>query len=126
MSSYIAFSEYVLACDAVDTVRPNYSVRFRGRSVCEMKNNAAAFTILYRPEAFVEVCTFRRYPFDEFIEEMGAMYALEAALGLVVTDDLAFMFAFALMKKEGISTLSLTLKFSFRKCTVNHLPIRIA
>ena len=124
MRGYIAFSEYMLACDAVNAVRSNHSVCFRGRSVHEMKNNAAAFTVLYGLEAFVEVCTFRRHPFDEFIEELSAMYALQAALGLRVTDELAIVFAFALMKKEGISTLSLERKFSFRECTVNNLRIR--
>ena len=111
MRSYIAFSEYMLACDAVNAVRSNHSVCFRGRSVHEMKNNAAAFTVLYGLEAFVEVCTFRRHSFDEFIEEVSTMYALQAALGLRVTDELAFVFAFALMEEEGISTLSLTQNF---------------
>ena len=123
MRSYIAFSEYMLACDAVNAVRPNYSVCFGGGSVFEMKYNAAAFTVLYGMEAFVEVCTFRRHPFDEFIKEVSAMYALQAALGLVVTDELAIVFAFALMKKEGIITPSLTQRLSFRECTVIYLRI---
>ena len=123
MRSYIAFSEYMLACDAVNAVRPNYSICFRGGSVFEMKSNAATFTVRYGMEAFVEVCTFRRHSFDEFIKEVSAMYALQAALGLVVTDKLAIVFAFALMKKEGISIPSLTQKFSFRECTVSCLRI---
>ena len=126
MSSYITFSKYMLACDAVDTVRADYSVCFRGRSVCEMKNNTAVFTIIYGPEAFIEVCTFRRHPFDEFIEELSAMYALQTARDLVVTDELTFVFAFALMKKEGISTLSLTQIYIFRECTVSYLRTRTA
>ena len=67
-----------------------------------MKNNATAFPLLDGLDAFVEVSTFGRHTFDEFTEEMGAVYALRAALTLFVYDHFAFMLALTLTRKTRL------------------------
>ncbi len=75
-----------------------------------MKNDAAAFLLLNGLDAFVEVSTFGRHTFDKFTEEMGAVYALRAALTLFVYDHFAFMLPFALIRKPKISILQVSYK----------------
>lgn len=116
LSGHVAFSKDKLACDAVDTVRSNDSICLCGAAVLEMENHAAAFFVLNGLKAFVEVCTFSGYSFDEFIEKSSSMYALHAAFSLLGTDDFAVVLALALIEKDRISTLQVLMTLSSKDC----------
>ena len=103
MDRHVAFSEDEFACAAVDAVRTNDGIRRCGRAVLEMEKYGAAFFFLDGLDTLVEVCAFSRHSFDEFVEEMSAVYASHAAFSLLGADHLAFMLAIALIEKNRIS-----------------------
>ena len=50
-------------------VRTNHSLYRRSRAVLELENDAAAFFVLNKLQAFIEICAFGRPAFDELVEE---------------------------------------------------------
>ena len=121
MSSHIALSKQKLACFAVDAVRANDSICCCGRAVAEVESHAAAFSVFDGLKALVEMSTSSRDSFDEFIEEMSAVYALHAAPVLLGSEHFAFMLALALIYEKSISNFQLYTKFSSAGCTRLHL-----
>ena len=103
MGRHVALSEDEFACDAVDAVRTNDSIRCCSCAVLEVENHAAAFFVLDGLEALVKVRTFSGQSLDEFVEEVSAVYALHTAWSLLRTDHFIFMFAFALVERDRIS-----------------------
>ena len=76
--------------------RTNHTVCRRGRAVPEVEYKAAAFFVLNKLQAFIEICAFAGHSIDELVDGMRAMYALHAILCLWVTDLSTFAFIFAL------------------------------
>ena len=76
--------------------RTNPTVCRRGRAVLEMEYKAAAFFVLNKLQAFIEICAFGRHSTDELVEGMRAMYALHAILCLYVTGLSTFAFILGL------------------------------
>ena len=103
MAGQVTFPEDEGTGGAVDAVRANESVCNCGRAVLEVENDMLIFVMLDALEALVEVGAFGGHPFDQFVEEMGAVYASHPAWCCLVTDHFAFMLAFALKKKDPIS-----------------------
>lgn len=103
MSRDIALSEDVFTCFAVDAVRTDGSVCCCSCAVFEVQNHVAAFFLLDGLEALVEMCTFCGYSFDEFVEEVSAVYALHTAWSLLCADDFVFVLAFALVRRHYMS-----------------------
>ena len=57
-------------------VRINHTVSHRGRAVLEVEDNTAAFFVLNKLQAVIEICAFGRPVFDELVKEMSGVYAL--------------------------------------------------
>ena len=121
MDRHVALSKDEFACAAVDAVRTNDGISRCGRAVLEVEKYGAAFFFLDGLDTLVEVCAFSRHSFDEFVEEMSAVYASHAALSLLRADHLAFMLAMALIEKNRISNFQAICKVLFISCTRLHL-----
>lgn len=75
------------------TERPtsaNNHVGVGALSILEMQRDALR-TFVDTLESLVEMSTLRRHGFDELVEEMSSVYALQASRLLLVEDDSAFL-----------------------------------
>ena len=95
----ITFAKDKLACDAMNAVCANHGIRLGGRTVLEAEFNATVIDLLNGLQTFVEMCTLSGDAFDEFVEEMRAVDALDASLGLLVTDNFTLALAFTLTEE---------------------------
>ena len=92
------FPEQVCTNDAVNTVCAKDDVRGRRAAVLEMDLYGTVVLLVHDlVDAFVEVGALGGDAFDELVEEVGAVDALLAGGVFLGVDELAFVFAFALL-----------------------------
>ena len=89
----------------MNTIGSNECVRFSRSAVFEMNVHGTILLILYRINALVEVCAFRRNDFDKFIEKVRSMHALLACGIDLSVNKLALVLTFTL--KNTISPVLL-------------------